>query len=312
MFDLTCKICALACGDEAELLKHLRTHKISQAEYFQKHYPRYDKLDGGIIRFKSRDFYFNAEFNSRANFATWIRRASQDEAKSYIRAFLMNRKERKGLIYAPTQVELRTLMVPGMGFISKLFGDYYAFTESLGLKRRFDHYSWSKMPNLSRKDHYIAIDTREQMPLTFSSPTARECLPFGDYRMNDGAFTHECYIERKSCNDFYGTLSNGYERFSREIDRCVAAGAYMVVVVECDIDAVIKFPNSAQVAGKMRISPEFVFRNMRTLLQKYSNLQFLFVKDRACAAKAIQRIFRSGGEFKGIDLQYAMDTGKLI
>ena len=49
---LTCKIDGESFETEKELHKHLRKHKIRIAEYYQKYYPRYDKHDGKMIKFK--------------------------------------------------------------------------------------------------------------------------------------------------------------------------------------------------------------------------------------------------------------------
>ena len=50
---LECKIDGEAFDTEKELHKHLRKHKIRVAEYYQKYYPRYDKRDGKMIKFKN-------------------------------------------------------------------------------------------------------------------------------------------------------------------------------------------------------------------------------------------------------------------
>jgi hypothetical protein len=47
-------------------------------------------------------------------------------------------------------------------------------------------------------------------------------------------------------------------------------------------------------------------------MQKYRNIQFIFVNNREEAVKVIEKLFSSNGEYKKIDLQYAYDTGRLI
>ena len=70
----------------------------------------------------------------------------------------------------------------------------------------------------------ILIDTREKNPLTFShklvSETIIATLNAGDYcaQWENGDLAHTVF-ERKTINDLYGTLSNGYERFRKEIER---------------------------------------------------------------------------------------------
>lgn len=64
----------------------------------------------------------------------------------------------------------------------------------------------------------IVIDEREQQPWSFRdmARTVRGTLPAGDYALR-GDFTFA--IERKSIDDFVGTLSSGWARFRRELER---------------------------------------------------------------------------------------------
>jgi len=65
----------------------------------------------------------------------------------------------------------------------------------------------------------IIIDTREQRPWSFPlemAATKRGTLSAGDYALEgDPLFA----IERKSLDDFVGTISTGWDRFCRELDR---------------------------------------------------------------------------------------------
>lgn len=65
----------------------------------------------------------------------------------------------------------------------------------------------------------IVVDTREQRPWHFPAELAtvrRGTLTTGDYALDgDRSFA----IERKSLDDFLGTVSSGWERFQRELDR---------------------------------------------------------------------------------------------
>ena len=66
---------------------------------------------------------------------------------------------------------------------------------------------------------HIVIDTREQTPWHFHPEVAtatRGTIKTGDYALlNDDGFA----IERKSLNDFVGTIGKGWDRFCREIKR---------------------------------------------------------------------------------------------
>lgn len=311
MDNVICLECRKACKNDSSLHRHLKAHKMIQKNYYHKHFPRHDKLDGKIIEYKTKDQYFSSDFNSRANLKTWITRASAPEAKEYVRTLLLERKERKKLIYAPTQVELRSLPIPGMAYLNNLFGNYYAECEDLGFKLKHTKTSFNGVWREFLPHHKIIIDTREQMPLSFPLKTIHEGLKFGDYKLNDDNFTHNCCIERKTLGDFYGTLTSGYERFCREVERAQQEDYYLIVLVEGLFEDMNQYVKSLK---RMNIwaSPEYVFHNMRELSQKYPMIQFLFVEDREEASEIILKLFRSNGQFKNVDLQYMFDTGKLL
>jgi hypothetical protein len=291
--------------------RHLKAHGITQVQYYQRYFPRYDKLDGSIIKFKNREYYLTADFNSRANLATWLKKVEKREARDYIIGFLKARKERKNLRFAPTQVELRSLPIPGMSYLNELFGGYYDLCKGLGYELRFDKMGWSGPAKPFLKSHHILCDTREQLPLSFRINRYYEALNFGDYRLSDDSFTHNCCIERKAMGDFYSTLSHGYMRFSKELERSDEAGFYLVVLVESPFESVYTFSNVLRHVN-VNISPEYVLHNVRQFCQNFRNLQFLFVKDREEASRAIERVFQSDGEYRRLDLQYLYDTKKLF
>jgi len=82
----------------------------------------------------------------------------------------------------------------------------------------------------------IVIDTREQRPWSFPPHIEVEVgtLRTGDYALkNDEQFA----IERKSADDFVGTVSLGWHRFVKELNRMDAANfVAKVVIVECDVE----------------------------------------------------------------------------
>ncbi len=87
-----------------------------------------------------------------------------------------------------------------------------------------------------RTELVIIQDTREQRPWVFPEyvRTRVATLPAGDYALEgDDRFA----IERKSLDDFVGTLFSGWERFIREIGRMEGAGfVARVVIVEADYE----------------------------------------------------------------------------
>jgi hypothetical protein len=198
-------------------------------------------------------------------------------------------------------------MVPGIRYINENLGGYAKMCLELGLKPRFaqDSLDASKFNDVSNK--VIFQDTREQTPLSFENITRRDTLDFGDYRMSNS----KIFIERKSLGDAWGTLTGGYERFEREIIRAKESEAYLVILVESPFESLETFPLQRKVYGKIKISVEFVFHSIRELSQKYTHIQFLFVKNREEASRVIQKIFAADEQVRNVDLQYLYDVGKL-
>jgi hypothetical protein len=220
----------------------------------------------------------------------------------------LKRKEAKNLTYSPTQVELRTIMAPSIIFYNTIFKDYYDICSSIGLENKFIH------PNLVG-DHFknkltnkdtIYVDTREQSWLKFNTPFEIKTLGFGDYACsNDNC---GCYIERKSLSDFISTLSvKNFDRFKNEIDKAKKNNSYIIVMVEEKLANALSFQYLPHISKKIKATPEYIFHNVRELLQSYDNLQFLFVDGRGEMTRIIESIFASNCFYKKIDLQLAYD-----
>ena len=91
----------------------------------------------------------------------------------------------------------------------------------------------------------ITIDRREQRPWSFSPEVAKVHL--GTVRTGDYCVTGDrgFAVERKSLNDFLGTISTGWDRFQREINRASVAGFHLPVIVEARFSDIL-FAVSAQ------------------------------------------------------------------
>jgi hypothetical protein len=282
-------------------------------EYYQQEFPRHDKHDGKMIRFKNKDQYFNTDFNSRTNLRIWLKTQPKDKVKEYCSGLLQKRIDEKSLQYSPTQVELRTLLIPPIQYYNELFGDYYKLCKSLGLKNKYivansieERSEWKK------PEYKIFIDTREQRPLKFKNrDTQIMTLKFGDYAFSSKQASCNCYIERKNLSDFIGTMSGGYERFINEIKRAEEAEAKLVVLVEDTLNKALSFPFLPHISKKIKATPEFIFHRVRSLTQKFPHVQFLFVKGRVESSRVVEKIFTCGCVYDKIDLQYAYDMGML-
>lgn len=301
-------ICSICQKEVTENAHFWREHRIKEAAYFQKYHPRYSKETGELIEFKTREFYLNNDFNGKQEMATWFKK-NPEEAKDYALNFLKKRKEKKDLIYAPSQVELRSLIAPSMVWFKKNFENYGDLCENLGFKKKFD-----KEDDLIRygpiKENAILItDSREQNPLLFKDiKTEIQGLPYADYTLKPNRL--KIYIERKSLPDFAGTLGLGYDRFYREIQRAKKDGAYLIVLVESPMNDALHFNYLPQMKFT-KTNPEFVFHNVRKLIQDFNNLQFLFCKGRIEAGELLLKILTMTRHPKHIDLQFYYDTKKL-
>ena len=165
----------------------------------------------------------------------WLKNSKDEDAKSYCKNLLVERKEKKDLKYTPTQVEMRTVMTPPIQYYDELFGSYYSFCESLGFENKYQKVSDITTGKEYEKPQYsIHVDTREQMPLNFDNyKTEIKTLSVGDYTFSEPKLTCNCYIERKSLADFISTLSvKNFERFEREIQRAKTMDANLIILIE--------------------------------------------------------------------------------
>jgi hypothetical protein len=305
---IICKVDGKEFKDEKSLHLALRGYGLNKEKYYHQYYPKKDLLTGETINFKTKEQYLNSDFNDKNNMKKWLKSQPLEKSKQYCIDLLKKRKKDKNLIYSPSQIELRTIMSPSIVFYNKIFNDYYDVCSSLGLENKFIHpKNISNQFNFKlTQDDTISVDTREQNWLKFNIPFEIKTLPYGDYTCsNDNC---NCYIERKSLSDFISTLSVGnLERFKKEIQKAHQNGSYLVVVIEEKLQNALSFQYLPHISKKIKATPEFIFHNVRSLLQEYDNLQFLFVDGREEMKRTIEAILASKCFYKKADLQLAYD-----
>lgn len=302
---MKCKI----CNEEVLANNHYwRSHKIPEAEYYVKYVPRFSKQTGEPIRFKNRDFYLTSDFNDKREMAAWFKE-NPVEAKEYAINLLKTRKEGGKITYAPSQVELRSIMSPSLKWFYKNFKSYNELCSSLGLETRFDK-EGEEIRYSNLKDHAVVIiDSREQNPLKFKDISIEVVgLPYGDYALKPNRL--KVHVERKSISDFAGSFGANYERFEREVKRAKKDRAYLVVLVECSLSDALAF-NYLPHMKYSKVSPDYCFHNIRHLMQNYQNVQFLFVNGRKKASETVLKIFSMTHHPKHFDLQYLYDLNLL-
>lgn len=139
----------------------------------------------------------------------------------------------------------------------------------------------------------IVIDTREQCPWSFDPAQVDAfigTLKTGDYALEgDDRFA----IERKSLDDFLGTISSGWPRFCRELNR-MSDFVAKVIIVEGNY-ATCTF---AEVDGELippqhrhwLLSPQFVEKRIAELTMR--NVSVLFATNADLAAGLATAIFK--------------------
>lgn len=247
-------------------------------------------------------------FTNQADFINWIKNAPKDEARIYMKEWLEKRRDEKRICFALSQVELRSLKMPGVNYLNKLFGDYYKVCSELHFINKYQQFSgWGDKIKLDKK-RIVNCDTREQNLVSFTNikPVIKK-LDYGDYSFSDAEWTGKTVIERKSPSDFIGTLFNGYERFTREIERAKEDNAFLVVLVESSLANMIDYRRRGVVHYKVRIPPELIFHNTRRLIQLYPKIQFLFIESHEESSIIIEKLFSLGEQIQKYDLQYLYD-----
>ena len=279
--------------------------------YYHLFYPRTDKLTGEMIPFKTYEQYFESDFISRNNMVKWLlENSNRDETKVWAFNALKQRAEKKGLKIAPCWLALKTLMVPSVEFFDiKWRGGYNEACKEAGLTPPFDYQFHPPMNINYLNPINIVVDTREQEPLEFlGDKLIRTKLHFGDYTAAGDNFDN-VFIERKSLSDLLGTLSAGYDRFCRELERAREMEAYIVILCESCSNDFFHFPVVRGIHSKASV--EFIHHRFREITVKFPNVQFLFVKGRDEAARCAKKILVLGRDIRQYDLQHSYHRGML-
>lgn len=110
----------------------------------------------------------------------------------------------------------------------------------------------------------ITIDTREQNPYTFSDKVIAErgCLNVGDYSIK--GLEERIVIERKSVGDFLGSITQGRERFTKEL-RQLRAYDFAGLVIEGDWRPLI----TGQWDVPTAVNPNSVIGSLLSFVTKY-------------------------------------------
>lgn len=112
-------------------------------------------------------------------------------------------------------------------------------------------------------------------------------LNVGDYTaITDCGFQFPMVFERKSIADLFGTLSKGYERFKKEIERSKEQNIQLIIIVEGSLSRVLTGTSFSQ------RTPESLVYQIFTIRARH-NIETVFCKDAQDAAEYITQFFIS-------------------
>ena len=297
---ITCKICSEQFENEKKLHMHLRSHKITLAEYYTRYYPRNNLLTKEPLPFKNKEQYFDRDFANRKQLLDWCAKTPDAQVKEYILELLDRRIKRKELKFGPSHVELKTSDMPTVDLYQKHFGSYSKACDLVGVKPLFSTRLPDEWQNPVPDDVKIFIDTREQQPLEFDNSESLK-LDFGDYAVGSNHYDYT-YVDRKSETDFKSTLSkNSLNRFSAELQRTKDFDSYLFVVTETDMSTMEKRNKWSPHTSNMK----YIYHNMRVLAHDFSgHCQFIFTGSREQSQQLIPKILTLGKKLWNVDLQY--------
>lgn len=267
-------------------------------DYYVKHFPRFDKFNGDPIFFKKTSQYFSSDFNSYSNMTEWCKTAPKEEVKAYILNKSKQEFSKKGLKKVPSTLYFKTSSLPDVGVIRDVFGSFGNFCKEINcqanLTKGLPNDFWNDF-----SDCEILIDTRETKELSFKNSKKMK-LDFGDYTLTPSEYTHT-HVERKSFEDFAGTVTNGYKRFLRELKRCQSVDCFLFIVIDEDIENIEDVNKSSY----KKFNLEYVFHQMRKLEILFPDCcQFVFSGSRQYSEELIPKVLRLGRDLWKVDLQY--------
>lgn len=309
--DFICKEskCEYSCNDKDDFIKHVKNiHGLKIDQYLKFNLNKRDLLTKEVIEFKSFEQYLLTDFVNKKNMLAWLKIEKNNLAKEFLLYKIIAHSELKSVWHFPSSSEMRTISyLPSIKTYQFFFEDLNEFIDSTNLKRRYNYNKNELNFNFIHKKN-ITIDTREQKPIKLENyDIINEKLNFGDYSC-DGILA----VERKSLNDLVSTLSSGFDRFNREVERAKLAGGYIVVVTECDINKFLSFSYSR--TGKFaKASSDFIFHRFREVCKNFpENIQFCFSGGRKESSDIIPKILSMDiNVVKNVDFQYLIEH-KLI
>jgi hypothetical protein len=293
-----CKECEASFDALKSLHAHIKKHDMLLGDYYVKHFQRKNKLTGDLLPFKNYEDYFEKDFSQPHQLGQWCDTAPFGAVKSYIVELLQKRIQSKNLKSALSSVELWTTGLPDIDVYKKYFGSYTDACKECLVEPMFN----SKLPKEFWNDYSnttILVDTREQQPLKFKKSKILK-LDIGDYAVGGDNYNYT-HVDRKSFADFCATVTQSYNRFSKELDRCRSLGCYLFIVVEAPLHSMDEYNKQSY----KKFNLKYVFHNMRDLQRQYGDCcQFVFSGSRDLSVELIPKLLILGKSLWKTDIQY--------
>lgn len=302
---IVCAECKKTFKSDSALHKHVKAHNLTVAEYYTRFYPRKNRLTGDPLPYKNKSDYFNNDFSTREQMIEWCNiHKDKEEVKEYILKQLKLRVDKNKTIYCPNHIEIEINKLPPIDLYKRNFGGYGQACKALGLDPIYNKGIKQDIlkPEPKAKQALVYVDTREQKPLFFNNSKDHK-LDFGDYTMGGDNYTYT-YVDRKSEDDFKGTMTVGFERFKKELERTRQFNAFLYIVTESSIDKIIK--NNKYKSYRSNLS--YVWHNMRVLTHEFKgHCQFVFSGSRPNSQLLIPNLLYYGDKLWDVDIQYFLD-----
>lgn len=301
-----CKACGQEFKSDNALHKHVKVHNLTVAEYYTTYYPRKNKLTGDPLPYKNKSDYFNIDFSTREQMIEWCNtHNNKEDIKEYILKQLRIRVEKNKSKYCPNHIEIEINKLPTIDIYKRNFGGYGQACQRLGIEPIYNKGIKQNLflQNDKVKETVVHIDTREQKPLFFKNSKDHK-LDFGDYTIGGENYTYT-YVDRKSEGDFKGTMTVGFDRFKKELERARQFNAYLYIVTESSIDKIIKNNKYGSYSSNL----SYVWHNMRILTHEFKgHCQFVFSGNRPNSQLLIPNLLYYGKNLWNVDIQYLLDS----
>ena len=132
----------------------------------------------------------------------------------------------------------------------------------------------------------ILVDTREQTPLDIRSPFEVTGLPIGDYGVKGFSDWEnpQFIIERKSLSDLIGSLTQGRERFLREVEK-LREFRFAAIVIEAYESEILRWDYES------KATPQSIVQSLAAI-QVRAGIHIIWAMNADGAVKTVESLAR--------------------